>query len=107
QLHGTDYTVVPDRIEAGSFLCAVGATGGDIMLRNAAPDTMGATLDKLIDAGLTIETGADWIRASMQTRPKAVGFRTREYPGFPTDMQAQLLALNTVAAGTAFVVENI
>ncbi len=107
RLHGTDYTVVPDRIEAGSFLCAVGATGGDIMLRNAAPDTMGATLDKLIDAGLTIETGADWIRASMQARPKAVGFRTREYPGFPTDMQAQLLALNTVAAGTAFVVENI
>ncbi|MGX9934237.1 UDP-N-acetylglucosamine 1-carboxyvinyltransferase [Advenella kashmirensis] len=107
RLHGTDYTVVPDRIEAGSFLCAVGATGGDIMLCNAAPDTMGATLDKLIDAGLTIETGADWIRASMQTRPKAVGFRTREYPGFPTDMQAQLLALNTVAVGTAFVVENI
>ncbi len=107
RLHGTDYTVVPDRIEAGSFLCAVGATGGDIMLRNAAPDTMGATLDKLIDAGLTIETGEDWIRASMQTRPKAVGFRTREYPGFPTDMQAQLLALNTVAVGTAFVVENI
>jgi len=106
-LHGTDYTVVPDRIEAGSFLCAVGATGGDIMLRNAAPDTMGATLDKLIDAGLSIETGADWIRASMQTRPRAVGFRTREYPGFPTDMQAQLLALNTVAVGTAFVVENI
>ena len=107
RLHGTDYTVVPDRIEAGSFLCAVGATGGDIMLRNAAPDTMGATLDKLVDAGLTIETGADWIRASMQTRPKAVGFRTREYPGFPTDMQAQLLALNTVATGMAVVVENI
>ena len=107
RLHGTDYTVVPDRIEAGSFLCAVGATGGDIMLRNAAPDTMGATLDKLIDAGLTIETGADWIRASMHTRPRAVGFRTREYPGFPTDMQAQLLALNTVAIGTAVVAENI
>ena len=106
-LHGTDYTVVPDRIEAGSFLCAVGATGGDIMLRNAAPDTMGATLDKLIDAGLTIETGADWIRASMQSRPRAVGFRTREYPGFPTDMQAQLLAMNTVAEGTAVVAENI
>lgn len=106
-LHGTDYTVVPDRIEAGSFLCAVGATGGDIMLRNAAPDTMGATLDKLIDAGLTVETGADWIRASMQSRPRAVGFRTREYPGFPTDMQAQLLAMNTVAEGTAVVAENI
>ncbi len=106
-LHGTDYTVVPDRIEAGSFLCAVGATGGDIMLRHAAPDTMGATLDKLIDAGLTIETGADWIRASMQSRPRAVGFRTREYPGFPTDMQAQLLAMNTVAEGTAVVAENI
>ncbi|PJX25325.1 UDP-N-acetylglucosamine 1-carboxyvinyltransferase [Advenella sp. S44] len=107
RLHGTDYTVVPDRIEAGSFLCAVGAAGGDIMLRNAAPDTMGATLDKLIDAGVTIETGADWIRASMHSRPRAVGFRTREYPGFPTDMQAQLLALNTVAVGTAVVVENI
>ncbi len=106
-LHGTDYTVVPDRIEAGSFLCAVGATGGDIMLRNAAPDTMGATLDKLTDAGLVLETGPDWIRAIMNGRPKAVGFRTSEYPGFPTDMQAQLLALNTVADGTAVVVENI
>ena len=107
RLHGTDYTVVPDRIEAGSFLCAVGATGGDIMLRNAAPDTMGATLDKLTDAGLVLESGPDWIRAVMNGRPKAVGFRTSEYPGFPTDMQAQLLALNTVADGTAVVVENI
>ncbi len=106
-LHGAEHTVIPDRIEAGTFLCAVGAAGGDITLRNAAPDTLGATLDKLIEAGLTIETGPDWIRGAMQGRPRAVGARTHEYPGFATDMQAQLMALDTVAQGTAVIVENI
>src|SRR3546814_14562697 len=77
------------------------------MLRQAAPSTMGATLDKLQDAGLTIECGDDWIRCSMNKRPHAIGFRTREYPGLPTDMQAQLMALNTIADGTAVLVENI
>mgnify|MGYP001108460539 CR=1 FL=1 len=106
-LHGAEHTIVADRIEAGTFLCAVGATGGDVLLRNAAPDTMGAILDKLQEAGMAIECGADWIRGSMDRRPKAVGFRTYEYPAFPTDMQAQVMALNTIADGTAVIVENI
>ncbi|AOB41138.1 UDP-N-acetylglucosamine 1-carboxyvinyltransferase [Bordetella parapertussis] len=107
RLHGARHDVIADRIEAGTFLCAVGAAGGDITLRGAAPDTMGATLDKLVEAGLTIETGPDWIRGAMHGRPCAVGARTHEYPGFATDMQAQLMALDTVADGTAVIVENI
>lgn len=106
-LHGASHDVIPDRIEAGSFLCAVGAAGGDIMLRRVAPDTMGATLSKLQEAGLTIQTGKDWIQASMHKRPKAVDFRTHEYPGFATDMQAQLMALNTIADGTSVIAETI
>ncbi|MFA5487644.1 MAG: UDP-N-acetylglucosamine 1-carboxyvinyltransferase [Candidimonas sp.] len=107
RLHGATHRVIADRIEAGSFLCAVGATGGDVMLRHAAPLTMGATLDKLRDAGVSIECGDDWIRARMDKRPVATGFRTVEYPGLPTDMQAQLMALNTIADGTAVIVETI
>ncbi|MFA5597185.1 MAG: UDP-N-acetylglucosamine 1-carboxyvinyltransferase [Pusillimonas sp.] len=107
RLHGAEHCIVADRIEAGTFLCAVGAAGGDITLRNAAPDTMGAVLDKLHEAGVGIECGPDWIRGHMNQRPKAVGFRTYEYPAFPTDMQAQLMALNTIADGTAVIVENI
>ncbi len=106
-LHGAEHRIVADRIEAGTFLCAVGAAGGDITLRNAAPETMGAVLDKLKEAGVGIECGPDWIRGYMNQRPKAVGFRTYEYPAFPTDMQAQLMALNTIADGTAVIVENI
>ncbi|MFY2629339.1 UDP-N-acetylglucosamine 1-carboxyvinyltransferase, partial [Achromobacter dolens] len=74
-------------------LCAVGAAGGDIVLRNTDAGILGATLDKLTEAGLAIETGPDWIRGAMSKRPKAVGFRTHEYPGFATDMQAQLMTL--------------
>lgn len=107
RLHGASHRIVADRIEAGTFLCAVGATGGDILLRQAAPETMGAILDKLVEAGVTIETGPDWVRGTMNRRPAAVGFRTYEYPAFPTDMQAQLMAMNTIAQGTAVVVENI
>ena len=107
RLHGTDYSIVADRIEAGTFLCAVAATGGEVVLRNVAPATMGATLDKLEEAGLQIELGEDWIRAKMVTRPKAVSFRTAEHPGFPTDMQAQMMAMNIVAEGTGVIVENI
>ena len=106
-LHGAEHRVTPDRIEAGSFLCAVGAAGGDITLRGAAPETMGATLSKLQEAGLDISTGPDWIRAVMQTRPRAVDVRTHEYPGFATDMQAQLMALDTIADGTSVIVETI
>jgi UDP-N-acetylglucosamine 1-carboxyvinyltransferase len=106
-LHGASHRVTPDRIEAGSFLCAVGAAGGEITLRDAAPAAMGATLDKLRQAGLSIETGPDWIRCAMHKRPVSVGFRTQEYPGFATDMQAQLMALNALAQGTSVIVENI
>lgn len=107
RLHGAEHRVISDRIEAGTFLCAVGAAGGDITLRDTDPGILGATLDKLVEAGLTIETGPDWIRGAMSARPRAVGFRTHEYPGFATDMQAQLMALNTVADGTSVVVETI
>lgn len=106
-LHGAEHRVISDRIEAGTFLCAVGAAGGDIVLKNTDAGILGATLDKLTEAGLTIETGPDWIRGAMSARPKAVGFRTHEYPGFATDMQAQLMTLNTVADGTSVIVENI
>ena len=107
RLHGTTHRVMPDRIEAGTFLCAVGAAGGKIVLRNADPASMGATLDKLAEAGLAIECGTDWVQAGMNGRPRAVGFRTLEYPGFATDMQAQLMALNAIAEGTAVITETI
>lgn len=107
RLHGAEHSVMPDRIEAGSFLCAVAATGGHIRLCAAAPDTMGATLSKLEMAGLQISIDRDSIEAKMDQRPKAVDIRTHEYPGFATDMQAQFMALNTVASGTAVVIETI
>lgn len=107
QLHGTDYAIISDRIEAGTFLCAVAATGGELLLRNVNPAAMGATLDKLIEAGLELEIGEDTIHATMTKRPKAVSFRTAEHPGFPTDMQAQMMAMNIIAEGTAVIVENI
>jgi len=106
-LRGAEHRVTPDRIEAGSFLCAVGAAGGDITLRGAAPETMGATLSKLQEAGLEISIGPDWIRAVMRSRPRAVDVRTHEYPGFATDMQAQMMALDTIADGTSVIVETI
>src|SRR5690606_31581316 len=107
RLHGAHHSIVPDRIEAGTFLCAVGATGGDILLRNTAAHTMGAIIDKLRESGVQIEEGENSIRARMAGRPRATGFRTLEYPGFPTDVQAQLMALNSLAEGTAGIVETI
>ncbi|AXA73977.1 UDP-N-acetylglucosamine 1-carboxyvinyltransferase [Achromobacter insolitus] len=107
RLHGAEHRVISDRIEAGTFLCAVGAAGGDIVLRNTDAGILGATLSKLTEAGLAIETGPDWIRCAMSSRPRAVGFRTLEYPGFATDMQAQVMALNAVAEGTSVIVETI
>lgn len=106
-LHGATYDIVPDRIEAGSFLCAVGATGGDITLTHAAPATMGAIISKLELAGLKVAVSGSNIRATMQKRPRAVDIRTLEYPGFPTDMQAQFMAMNTLASGTSIIVETI
>ena len=107
RLHGATHRVIPDRIEAGTFLCALGAVGGEIILRRTAATMMGATLEKLQEARLSIQIGPDWIRSAMQGRPKAVNIRTHEYPGFATDMQAQFMALDAVAEGTAMIVENI
>lgn len=107
KLHGATHTVMPDRIETGTFLCAVGAAGGDIYLRNTDASTLGSTLEKLRKTGVEITCGDNWIRGRMSQRPQAVSFSTTEYPGFPTDMQAQLMALNAIANGTAVIVENI
>lgn len=106
-LHGAKHAVISDRIEAATFLCAVAATGGDITIRNTRVDIMDAALDKLREMGLQLTVGDNWIRAQMDARPKPVTFRTTEYPGFPTDMQAQFMAVNTVADGASRVTETI
>ena len=107
KLHGAEHSVIPDRIEAGTFLCAVAATGGEITVKHCRPDTLDAVIVKLKEAGLQMEIGSDWIKASMQGRPKAVNFRTSEYPAFPTDMQAQLMTVNAIAAGSSMITETI
>jgi UDP-N-acetylglucosamine 1-carboxyvinyltransferase len=107
RLHGASHTVIADRIETGTFLCAVAAAGGDVTLKNTRSDILDVALDKLREAGAIITTGADWIRVQMAARPKAVSFRTTEYPGFPTDMQAQFMALNCIADGNSRVTETI
>jgi UDP-N-acetylglucosamine 1-carboxyvinyltransferase len=111
RLRGCTHQVVADRIEAGTFLCAVAAAGGDVVLRHARSDHLDAVIDKLLEAGAEIEAGTDaqgvFIRVRASGRLKAQGFRTTEYPGFPTDMQAQFMALNCIAEGTAKVTETI
>ncbi len=107
RLHGASHSVVADRIEAGTFLCAAAATLGDLVLRDVSPLILDAVLIKLREAGANVETGDDWIRLSMPHRAQAVSFRTSEYPAFPTDMQAQFMALNAVAEGTARITETI
>ncbi len=109
-LHGAEHSIIADRIETGTFMCAAGAMGeigADLMIKNARPDTLDAVIDKLREAGLQIELGSDWIHVKMNQRPKAVSFRTSEYPAFPTDMQAQFMAMNAVASGTSRVTETI
>ena len=101
------HRIVPDRIETGTFLCAVAATGGDVTLKGARADHLDAVIDKLTEAGVTITSGEDWIRVQASGRPKAVSFRTSEYPAFPTDMQAQFMAVNCIAEGTAKISETI
>jgi UDP-N-acetylglucosamine 1-carboxyvinyltransferase len=109
KLRGCEHTVVADRIEAGTFLCAVAATGGDVLLRHARADHLDAVIDKLREAGVTVEPQESGIRVrSAGARAlKAQSFRTTEYPGFPTDMQAQFMALNCVAEGASAVTETI
>ncbi|AWL05504.1 UDP-N-acetylglucosamine 1-carboxyvinyltransferase [Massilia oculi] len=107
ELHGATHAVISDRIEAATFLCAVAATGGDIVLTNTRTDIFDVALDKLREIGLQLTVGSDTIRAKMDGRPRPVSFRTTEYPGFPTDMQAQFMAVNTIADGPSKVTETI
>lgn len=108
-LHGCTHRVVADRIEAGTFLCAVAATGGNVFLRHGRADHLDAVIEKLREAGVQVqaEEGGIRVQSTGAARLKAQGFRTTEYPGFPTDMQAQFMALNVVAQGTAAVTETI
>jgi len=107
ELHGATHAVISDRIEAATFLCAVAATGGDIVLTNTRTDIFDVALEKLREIGLQLTVGDNTIRARMDSRPKPVSFRTTEYPGFPTDMQAQFMAVNTIAGGPSKVTETI
>ena len=107
RLHGGRHRVMADRIEAGTFLCAAAACGGKVRLTGALPESMDATLDKLREAGCTIECGSDSIVLEMNERPRAVNLRTAPYPGFATDMQAQFMGMNCVAQGTGVVTETI
>jgi UDP-N-acetylglucosamine 1-carboxyvinyltransferase len=108
QLHGGTHRVMPDRVEAGTYLVAAAVTGGRIRLRDVSPETLGAVLDKLQQAGAQVTQGEDWIALDMGgRRAKAVDIETSPYPGFPTDMQAQFMTLNALAEGTATITENI
>ncbi|HKM36130.1 MAG TPA: UDP-N-acetylglucosamine 1-carboxyvinyltransferase [Thiopseudomonas sp.] len=108
KLGGARYTVMPDRIETGTYLVAAAVTGGRVRLKDTDPTILEAVLSKLQEAGAEITTGEDWIELNMHgKRPKAVSVRTAPYPAFPTDMQAQFIALNALAEGTGTVIETI
>jgi UDP-N-acetylglucosamine 1-carboxyvinyltransferase len=107
KLHGCTHRVVPDRIEAGTFLCAVAATGGDVVLRHGRADHLEAVIEKLREAGASVNAVEDGIHLHAQGRLVARSFRTSEYPGFPTDMQAQFMVLNAIADGPSKVTETI
>ena len=108
RLHGTYYSVLPDRIESGTFLVAAAMTGGQVRIKGAAPQIMDAVLQTLRETGAEISLGEDWVELDMAgRRPKAVSVRTAPYPAFPTDMQAQFTALNVIAQGTGTITETV
>lgn len=108
KLHGGFYSVLPDRIETGTYLVAAAATGGRVLVKDTCPDVLEAVLVKLRETGAKVTTGDDWIELDMEGRkPKAVSVHTAPYPAFPTDMQAQFLAMNAVAEGTGTVTETV
>ena len=107
RLHGGTHPVVADRIEAGTFLCAVAAAGGEVFLRHGRADHLVAVIDKLREAGATVEAVEGGMRVRSQGRLSAQSFRTTEYPGFPTDMQAQFMVLNVIGTGSSLVTETI
>ena len=107
-LEGCDFSVIPDRVETATYLTAVAMTGGSIKIKRTRPDTVDSVLSKLREAGAVIESGEDWVSLKMEkNRPKATSLSTGPYPSFPTDMQAQFIALNSIARGTATVTENV
>ncbi len=107
KLHGAAHNVMPDRIESGTFLVAAAAAGGNITLTHSRADSFDHVLDKLREAGAMVTVSGDRINLVMKQRPKAINVRTAPYPAFPTDMQAQFMAMNTIAQGSAIVVETI
>jgi UDP-N-acetylglucosamine 1-carboxyvinyltransferase len=108
RLSGTTYSVLPDRIETGTFLVAAAITHGRVKVKNTRPDLLDAVIEKLREAGADLEVGEDWIRLDMEGRElKAVNVRTAPYPAFPTDMQAQFTALNAIAAGAGTITETV
>ena len=107
ELHGASHRIMPDRIESGTFLVAAAATGGSITLTDTRADILDTVLEKLAEAGAEIKVEGDTIHLEMRGRPRAVNVRTAPHPAFPTDMQAQFMALNCIAAGSAMVVETI
>ncbi|ASP47443.1 UDP-N-acetylglucosamine 1-carboxyvinyltransferase [Cognaticolwellia beringensis] len=107
KLQGESYSVMPDRIETGTFLVAAAVTQGKVRCLNTDPKALDAVLSKLQEAGAVITTGDDWIELEMTSRPKAVNIRTAPHPAFPTDMQAQFVAMNAIAQGTATTTETI
>jgi UDP-N-acetylglucosamine 1-carboxyvinyltransferase len=107
RLGGAQHAIMADRIEAGTFLCAVAAAGGDVVVRQAQPDMMGATIEKLREAGVLIQEVAQGIRVVASDRPRPMNFRTAPFPGLATDMQAQLMAVAAVATGTSIITETI
>jgi UDP-N-acetylglucosamine 1-carboxyvinyltransferase len=108
RLHGAEHEIIPDRIETGTYLVAGAMTRGNVRVRNTRPDLLTAVLEKLTEAGAHIETGPNWIHLDMKGRkPKAVNVRTAPFPAFPTDMQAQFVAMNSIAEGTGTVTETV
>jgi len=107
RLHGATHRIMPDRIETGTYLCAAAAAGGEIRLTQTSASYLDAVIDKLMDAGCDIRIERDAINLKAPARPTAVSIRTSPYPAFPTDMQAQFMALNAVAEGTAVIRETI
>jgi len=107
RLHGASHRIMPDRIESGTFLVAAAAAGGNITLTDTRADILDNVLEKLQEAGAIIQASGSTISLQMSKRPKAVNVRTAPYPAFPTDMQAQFMAMNTIAEGSAMVVETI
>ena len=107
RLGGAQHAIMADRIEAGTFLCAVAAAGGDVLVQQAQSDMMGATIEKLREAGVRLQESEQGIRVIAESRPKPINFRTAPFPGLATDMQAQLMTVASIAQGTSIITETI